>query len=108
MAEADETLRKLLGVLFNRHDESAMSVPFLLNNVAEVVLGKSLKSHDGHLAKNVRSLYRLRNEVAPAGRTPDRAPTGPSRRPSVPSSGSIPTPRGSRGDLIDSMRTSTG
>jgi len=71
LAVADGTSRRLLEVLFKRPDETSMSVNFQMNALAEVVLGSSLKDHDGRLAKAVRDLYLLRNDVVHRGQTPD-------------------------------------
>lgn len=69
-AAADAPTRMLLDILFRRHDETPMSVNFLVNEVAEVILGESLKRHDGRLAKAVKALFDLRNDVAHRGQTP--------------------------------------
>jgi hypothetical protein len=69
-ALAEGTTRHLLDVVLARFDETSVSVYFQLTDVAEAINGESLKGHDGKLAKNVRELYKLRNEVAHRGETP--------------------------------------
>jgi hypothetical protein len=69
-ANADAATQRLLDLLFARHDETPMSVNFLLNQVAEVVLGRSLKHHDGIVNRHIRELFTLRNDVAHRGMTP--------------------------------------
>ena len=71
LAKADGASRRVLQALFKRPDEASMSVNFQITALAEMVLGISLKDHDGHLAKAVRDLYLLRNDVAHRGETPD-------------------------------------
>lgn len=66
----DETTRRLLDVLLARFDETPMSINFQVTALAGVVLGQSLKEHDGALAKRVPALYKLRNEIAHRGQTP--------------------------------------
>lgn len=69
-ALAEGATRQLLDVILARFDETPVSVYFQLTDLAEAVDGKSLKGHDGKLAKSVRELYKLRNEVAHRGETP--------------------------------------
>jgi hypothetical protein len=69
-ALAQGTTRQLLDAILARFDETPVSVYFQLTDLAEAVDGESLKGHDGKLAKSVRELYKLRNEVAHRGQTP--------------------------------------
>jgi hypothetical protein len=70
LASADGLSRALLRKLYERFDETPMSVTFQLTDLAEVILGASLKTEDGRLAKGVRKLYDLRNGIAHRGLTP--------------------------------------
>lgn len=57
-------------MILARFDETPISIYFQLTDLAEAINGESLKVHDGNLAKSVRELYKLRNEVAHRGETP--------------------------------------
>ncbi len=48
-----------------------MSINFMLNDLAGVVVGQSLKTHDGRLNKEVKALFGMRNDVAHRGLTPE-------------------------------------
>jgi len=72
LAQGDS--RRLLELLLDRYDETPMSVNFQLNALAEALAGEALKAHDGKLAKSVKALYGLRNDVAHRGITPDVEP----------------------------------
>ncbi len=60
----------LLDVLLKSHEEVPTSVNFQLNELANVIFGESLKDHDGSLAKGIRTLFVLRNDIAHRGALP--------------------------------------
>ncbi len=70
LGRAKATARELLSAIYKRHDEAPLSVNFQLTALAEVILGESLKTHDGHLLKRVKNLVELRNGVAHRGEEP--------------------------------------
>jgi hypothetical protein len=61
----------VLALVFSRLQDVPMSVNFLLNNMASVVFSSSLKEHNGHLSRQIKALYELRNGIAHRGETPD-------------------------------------
>lgn len=68
----------MLETIFRRFDETPVSVNFMLTDLAELVLGKSLQTDDGALLKQVKQLIKLRNRVAHDGAepTPEEARAG--------------------------------
>jgi hypothetical protein len=69
-AKAPPRVRTLLGTFYSRPDDASMAVNFQVNDLASAVLGQSLKEYDGRLAKRVRALFRVRNDIVHRGRTP--------------------------------------
>lgn len=62
---------RLLDVLLDRPDESRLSTSFQLNQMLAAFGGTALRHHDGKLAKEVKTLFALRNDVAHRGVTPE-------------------------------------